>query len=252
MNEFGPVLKMKGVRKRFAKGLATGCGGVAALDGVDIELRRNEVLAVVGAEASGKTALLQCACGLVRCDGGEVHWFGERFHGGGCVPGVSYIPAVPVFYPFLSVRDVLEYTAARDGASCPPRTGIIDGALNALRLDTIARHRVMSLSRSDIKRLAIANALVSSPVVMLIDTSTADLTGALSEAGREAIDNFCREGGAVMIATRDAASVASIASRVTVLSSGRIAGCFLPEADSSSRSPASTEGGVRFVAEMLH
>jgi ABC-type multidrug transport system ATPase subunit len=243
-----PVLSMRGVRKSFARGLARALHRTTALEPIDLDLWSEEILIVAGSEAAGKTTLLQCAAGLLRRDAGEVKWFGESFPGGGLVPDVAYVPAVPVFYPFLTVRDVLSYSAARGAMPFHNSTIGMEYALDALELRCRASQRVMTLTREEVKRLALADAFASNPRVLLIDSSTSDMSPAISVASCNAVRSFAQAGGAAVIAIRDASTVAAIATRLIFLSEGRITHAFPSARSDDIAMPLSP----RFVAERLH
>lgn len=219
-----PVLSVRGLRKSFARGLARAARRTVALSSVDLELRRGEVLGVVGPEGAGKTTLLQCVCGLLRSDGGEILLHGESFAGGGCIPQIAYVPAVPVFYPFLTVRDVLEYRAARERVPCGRRITLIDSALEILGLSERASCRVALLSRTEMKRLAVAEGMVGDPAVIVVDTAPCD-AACLLENGGVTVRGLA--GGLPMIiAARDASSVAAAVTRLVVLDGGRVSRSF--------------------------
>jgi ABC-type multidrug transport system ATPase subunit len=207
------ALSMKAVRKTFSRGLARAIRRTAALVDVDLEIEAGEVVAISGAESAGKTTLLQCAAGLLRPDAGEVRWFGELFPGGGVVPGVAYVPAIPVFYPFLTVRDVVAYRAARDLAPREKPDLAVMHALDALDFAGRASERVALLTRAESKRLAVAEALASRPGALLIDTCTSDLSPPISEITCRAVAAFAGSGGSVLIGILDASHVAGVATR---------------------------------------
>ena len=232
-----PVLSMSGITKTFSRGLARALERTAALDDINLRLDAGDVACVTGIEGAGKTTLLQCAAGLLRCDAGEIHCYGEAFPGGGQVPGFAYVPAVPVFYPFLTVRDVLQYRFAREASRWENSSLAVDRALEAVELERIGGERVVALTRGQVKSLAVAEALVGNPAVILLDTSISDLSPAISRATCSGIAAFSQEGGAVIIGIRDMRAVAGIATQHVFLESGRMS------------SPLSQN---RFVAETLH
>ena len=246
-----PVLAMRGIRKTFSRGLARAIRRTAALLDVDLDLDPGEIVGVAGAEAAGKTTLLQCAAGLLRVDAGEVQWFGKTFPGGGLVPGAAYVPAVPVFYPFLTVRDVIAYRAGRDLSPWEKPAIAVGRSLEALELSPLAGERVALLSRAESKRLAVAEALASRPRVMLVDTCTLDMSAAVSDITCRALASFAASGGSVMVAIRDASAVASIAMRLVLLREGRISTPFV-RAISGDGNPPMVPLTSRFVAEKLH
>ncbi len=231
------VLSMSGIRKTFSRGLARALERTAALDDVTVSVEAGDIVCVSGFEGAGKTTLLQCAAGLLRCDAGEIHCYGEPFPGGGQVPGFAYVPAVPVFYPFLTVRDVLHYRFAREASKWEDSAVAVDHALRAVDLASLAGERVLDLTREQLKRVAVAEALVASPAVILLDTSISDMSPPISRATCSGLAAFAQQGGAVMIGIRDMRAVAGIATRQVFLVNGRM-------------SPPLSQ--ARFVAETLH
>lgn len=239
---------MRGLQKSFARGLARAARRTVALSGVDLELRRGDVLGVVGTAGAGKTTLLQCLCGLLRCDCGEILLHGESFAGGGCIPQVAYVPAVPVFYPFLTVRDVLEYRAARESVPCGRRATLIDSALDVFALRERASCHVALLSHVEVKQLAVAEGMVGDPAAIVVDTAPCD-ADCLLENGGVALAGLAG-GSPIIIAARDVSSVAAAVTRLLVLDGGRVSRNF-------TAAPAADQAFVPlrdslFVAERVH
>ncbi|MEO8192844.1 MAG: ATP-binding cassette domain-containing protein [Gemmatimonadales bacterium] len=218
----GPILTMRGVCKYFGRGLARSASRTAALRDIDLELRPGEVLGVIGDEGAGKTALMQCAAGLLRRDAGEIRWLGRSFPGGGLLPGVAYVPAIPVFYPFLTVRDVLSFRLAKDSTPRQLREGLMDDALALTDLGDRAGELVAMLSPEAMKQLAIAEAIVCEPEAVLVDTSTADVKPPLQPKRWHALECLATRGVAVMIASRDYAGIGSVTTRLLRLSEGTV------------------------------
>jgi ABC-type multidrug transport system ATPase subunit len=247
------ILRARGVTRSFARGLARNRPGSFAIENIDLDIAGGDALGVIGEEGAGKTTLLQCLAGLLRRDAGTVDWFGERFPGGGGLPGLAYVPPMPVYYPFLTVRDVLEYRAARETVGRIRRQSI-DSALELLGLiDKSSRH-VVELSRDETRRLSIAEALSFDPTVVLVDTPPVDMAEPCSTHALRALREHADGGGAVVIASRDAQSVVRFLTRVVILADGRILRSF--SADSPVDQGACVfplpAAGSRFVAERIH
>ena len=213
-----------------------------------------DVIGVIGPEGAGKTTLLQCLAGLLKRDAGTVEWFGHVFPGGGSVPGVAFIPAVPVYYPFLTVRDVLEYRRARETTVVlVPRA--IDSALRRLGLEERSNSQVAALSHDELRRLAIAEVLSFDPQAILVDTPPADEHPPFSERALDALKDHAASGGVVAIASRHAHSIVRAASRVVVLDEGKIVRAFCADQAGDQRlDPVFPlpSTGARFVAERMH
>ncbi len=247
------ILRARGITRSFARGLARSRSRACAVDKVDLDLWSGDVVGVIGREGAGKTALLQCLAGLLRRDAGTLEWFGELFPGGGCLPGLAYVPAMPVYYPFLTVRDVLEYCNARETVGRAQRQAV-DSAMERLELTSRSAKKIVELTREEMKRLAIAEALSFDPRVVLVDTSYVDIVAPCSNVGLHALRAHAESGAAVMIAARDAHSVVSVASRVLILEEGKLVRSFYADAplEQVSLGLPRSPGATRFVAERVH
>src|SRR6185436_20285926 len=112
-----PVLAIRSLRKSFLFGPAQSARRTEALAGVDLEVDEGEIVGIVGGKGAGKTTLLLCAAGLLRRDAGSIKWCGAPFAVGGCPPGLSFLPSVPTYYPFLTVREVFDYYSTRQNSN---------------------------------------------------------------------------------------------------------------------------------------
>ncbi len=192
---------MRGVTKSFARGLARASRRTLAITDVDLEVYPGEVIVISGDEGAGKTTLLQCACSLLRSDEGAVKH-----------AVASYVAAVPVFYPFLTVHDVLALRGAKQER--------VETLVNAFELKPFAAGVVANLSMSAMKRLSIAEALVHEPNVVLIDTSSFEVPSCST------VSAITELGVATVVAARNCSSLARIATRIICLEEGRIARTF--------------------------
>lgn len=251
------VLRIRSLAKAFARGLSSAPSRTAALVDVSLDLATGEVLGVVGASGSGKSTLLQCAAGLLRRDRGIVEWFGEPFAGGGRLPDLAYVPPMPVYYPFLTVRDVMEYGFAKEGMPVPGSDESIAAALARVGLKRDSSAYVCDLPREKVKRLAVAEALAAGRSVIFLDSTSSDFAPPFPPIVLQALSQEAASGRAVIIAVRDVAVIAPVASRILLLENGRNAGTF----SSDDRpclgvEPDASFGPIavpdRFVAERLH
>jgi ABC-type multidrug transport system ATPase subunit len=244
------VLELRSVRKSFFSGSPRSPRRSDALLGVDLDVEAGEILGIVGNAASGKTTLLLCAAGLLRRDGGSIKWFGEKFTGGGCLPGLVYVPSVPTYYPFLKVRDVLHYYCARDGGLSPRRTRLISDTATRLGLTDLLGSSAGTLDKETLKRVAIAQAIVDEPRVMLFDGSL-DLLGAGSLLAYRALRECAAAGTTIIATSRTVSSLAHIASRIVVMDAGWLTGSFSAPQPRTASFP-SILSPVRHIAETIH
>ena len=246
-----PFLSGRGITKEFRNGLARAPLRRVAIDSVNIDVRQGEVVGIVGGAGAGKTTLLQCLSGLLKPDRGKVELFGEAISPGLCPFQVAYVPAVPVYYPFLTPRDVLEFRVART-PSLQPDSMASQRILRSLELDRIDRCRIAALPPDVIRRVAVAEALAGSPEVVLVDSCPDDLSRPFGKAVLSALSGRAESGAAVVLATRDASAIAFAATRILLLDDGRAARTFALESFGEPLIAAGMPYASRIVAERVH
>ncbi len=246
-----PSISGRGITKAFSIGLARAPRRRVAIDSVNIDVRPGEVLGIVGGPGAGKTTLLQCLCGLLKPDHGKVELFGVALEPGVLPLQVAYVPAVPVYYPFLTPRDVLEFRLARTpGGRADSRAS--DRILRALELDRLDRCRIAALPADVLRRVAVAEALAGSPEIVLADSSAEDVCRPFGPSIISALAERAQSGAAVVLATRDASAVAFAATRIFLLDQGRTARTFTLESFGEPIIATDLPYSSRIVAERVH
>ena len=214
-----PLLDVRALRKSFARGLARAQSRTFALLDIDLTLAYGEVMCVSGDESAGKTALLQCIAGLLKRDAGVIRWFGEPMIPGSPPKDVIFVSATPLYYPFLSVRDVVQAKMLRSQSDPLPWSSLETVAM--LELDMRLDSRIADLSRAELRCLSIVEAITQRPRAILIDTSASELRH-LPRTAPIALREFADKGGAVMIAVRDPLPLSDAATQIIVLHEGSV------------------------------
>jgi iron(III) transport system ATP-binding protein len=219
----GTALRVHGARKAF--------GPVVAVDGVDLELRIGEMLAVLGPSGCGKTTLLRLIAGFERPDAGWVELAGRRV----ASPEASVPPerrrVGMVFqdfalFPHLSVRDNVAYGLRGD----PDRRLRADELLELVGLAGAADQRPHELSGGMQQRVALARALAPRPSVVLLDEPFGSLDLALRTQLRSEVREILRRASASAIfVTHDQDEALTLADRLAVMVRGRIEQVDRPE-----------------------
>ncbi|HUR18067.1 MAG TPA: ATP-binding cassette domain-containing protein [Acidimicrobiales bacterium] len=192
-----------------AKGIDAGRGGRAVLRGIDLEVGRGEVVALLGRNGSGKTTLLRALAGLDPPSRGELLRPGS----------IAYVPQDPdslLLGP--TVRADVETTCRLLGLRDPGR---VERWLEALDLLDLAGRHPRDLSAGERQRLAIAAIAVGQPDVLLLD----EPTRGMDAQSRVALESLLRERistshAAAVLATHDVELAARCATRVVVLGDG--------------------------------
>lgn len=157
-----------------ANGLTKNYGNVRALKGIDLEIE-TEVFGLLGPNGAGKTTFIKIIATLLPPSSGRATVFGhDVVHDR--IPirkMLGYLPQEYGAYPKLSGREYLEYIACLKGIRRPKQE--IEGLLSQFHLTEVARRRVTSYSGGMLRRLGIAQALLGTPKVLLVDEPTGGL-----------------------------------------------------------------------------
>ena len=176
--EVAELIRAVGLRKVFRSGSSE----FAALDGVDLTVKRGEMVAIVGPSGAGKSTLLHLLAALDTPTSGTVYFGGNSIEAYSNTE-LAEFRSRAVGFVWQRHHLLPDFTAAENVAmplllrSVPLRDALRDalGWLNEVRLSSRAQHRAGELSGGEQQRVAIARALVSRPALLLADEPTGDL-----------------------------------------------------------------------------
>ena len=202
---------------------------VRALNGVDLQVRRGEMVAIMGPSGCGKTTLLNCLAGLDDIDQGEVHVDGLDIHQlsdrrrsdhrsrkmGFIFQFFNLLPVLDavenVEFPLL-VAGVSPSEARRTAADMLDQVGLAD------RLD----HKPAELSAGQQQRVAIARALVNDPIIVWADEPTGNLDSDTSAEVMDLLVRLNKERDQTLVMVTHDPAVSERAHRVVQMSDGSI------------------------------
>ncbi len=216
-----PLVEMLGITKSFP--------GVVANDGVNLELRAGEVLALLGENGAGKSSLMNVLYGLYRPDAGEIRVTGR--------PALirSPLAAIRLGIGFVAQHPLLvrRHTVAENIA-----LGLNSGFFNPVRkvrsrifelsekygLEVHPDAPVWNLSAGEQQRVEIIKALARGAKVLILDEPTSVLTPQEAQELFKVLRRMKEEGEGVILITHKLDEVMSVADRITVLRKGRVVG----------------------------
>jgi ABC-2 type transport system ATP-binding protein len=208
-----PVV-IEGLTKRLAR-------GVVAVDGLDLVVRRGEIVGLAGPNGAGKSVTLKILLGLVRPDSGRVELFGERVHPGAEVLGrVGALVDGPGFVPHLSGRENLRL-AARLTRGPKDETGL-SRAIELTGLGGAIDRPYKTYSHGMRYRLGLAQALLGEPELLLLDEPTTGLDPAHIREIREAIAGAAANGATVIFSSHLMPEVERICTHAAVMRAGSL------------------------------
>ena len=215
------MIKVEGIKKRF--------DDLEVLHGVSLEVKRGEIVSLVGASGAGKTTLLQIIGTLMKADEGRVTIDGISPEGLDD-KALSAFRNLKIGFVF-QFHHLLEEFSARENVMLPMLIAGVkpsdakkraDELLALVSMSHRSEHKPSALSGGEQQRVAVARALANNPAVVLAD----EPTGNLDSATRDELQRLFftlreRTGQTFIIVTHDE-KLASMSDRKIVMSDGRI------------------------------
>ena len=220
-----PILRARGIRKSF---VAPG-GRLHVLCGVDLEVARGTLLAIVGASGSGKSTLLNILGTLDRADEGSLEVGGRRLEGMSererCTWRARRLGFVFQFHHLLS-----EFTAEENvmmpllvaGASFEPARARAREVLDWVGLEDRREHLPSELSGGEAQRVAVARAIASGPDLILADEPSGNLDAVAAGRLHSLLSSLTRERHQTVVLVTHNDTLAAQADRVLKLDAGRL------------------------------
>ncbi|MCR8958235.1 ATP-binding cassette domain-containing protein [Variovorax sp. S2] len=206
-------------------GLVAGYGAEPVLHGIDLRVRRGELVALLGANGAGKSTLMRSLAGLHRPVQGGIHIDGIELAGLAAervvAHGLVLVPEGRQVFPELSVRDNIRLGAFLDGRDIEARTEAMLGRFPRLR--ERLHQRAGLLSGGEQQMLAIARGLMSKPRVLLLDEPSLGLAPKIIAELFKALYGLRAEGLTVVLVDQMAALALALCDRAYVIEGGRIA-----------------------------
>jgi ABC-2 type transport system ATP-binding protein len=226
-----PALVVEDLRKEFFRndgreGLRRRRKRVAALDGVSFEVRRGETVAILGQNGSGKSTLIRLLSTLLLDDGGSARIFGHDVAAETRAVRrlINRVSVEASFFKKMSATENLSYAARFYGMAPGSTRKQIPEILERVGFprDRIGEP-MEDLSRGMQQKVALARALLTAPIVLLLDEPT---TG-LDPRSKIEVQDFIREirethDATVLLCTHDLVEAEQLAERVGILDRGRL------------------------------
>ena len=227
MSAEAPVLELRGITKRFP--------GTVANDGIDLDLRRGEIHALLGENGAGKTTLMNIVYGLVTPDAGEILIDNQPVvisdPADAIARGVGMVHQHFMLVPVLTVAEnvILGQEIVRGPFLDLREAGRrIRELATQLGFDINPDARVASLTVGQQQRVEILKAIYRRARILVLDEPTAVLTPQESEEVFGVLRQLARDGVSIIFISHKLDEVMAIADRITVIRRGRVVGTRRP------------------------
>ncbi|HEX9843134.1 MAG TPA: ABC transporter ATP-binding protein [bacterium] len=207
------------------EGLHAGYGPIRALRGIDLEVNRGEVLALIGSNGAGKTTLLMTICGIVKPSAGRIVYDGRDVTGAQSYEimnqGVAQVPEGRRIFPQMTVLENLQMGGA--GSSAEDFNRDLEWVHSLFPMLQERRHQSGgTLSGGEQQMLAIGRALMSRPSLLLMDEPSLGLAPLLVRQIFQIIEQINKQGTTILLVEQNAFAALKLAHRACVLATGEI------------------------------
>jgi branched-chain amino acid transport system ATP-binding protein len=204
-------------------GLAAGYLGEPVIEGIDLEVRTGEAVAIVGSNGAGKTTLFRAIAGLLPPMAGRVVLDGKDLTRRPAHrisrAGIAYVPAERHLFPAMTLKTNVVLGAYPNR----PDRETLELVYDLFpQLKERQHQQAGTLSGGEQQMLAVARALMARPRLLMLDEPTTGLAPKIAEVAFERFEELKRQGMTLLIAEQQVPLALSVADRGYVLENGRI------------------------------
>ena len=194
---------------------------VAAVDALDLEVKRGEVFGLLGPNGSGKSTTIKMILGLLAPSSGKVSLFGLPPSAKSARARLGYLPELSYLHPFLTARETLMYYAGLCSLSRREAKDRADQLLEMVKLTDVATRAVGGFSKGMARRVALASALIGKPELLVLDEPTSGLDPVSTKEVKTLVKALAKKGMTVLTTSHLLADSQDICDRVMILNRGK-------------------------------
>lgn len=213
------------------RGLRVAYEQTEVLKGIDLDIRKGEMLALLGASGCGKTTLLRTLAGFMPAASGSVHLRGQDV-----LPlppearGMAMVFQSYALWPHMNVAQNIGYGLRLKGMRAVEVARRVEETLGMLGLSGYGARRIAQLSGGQRQRVALGRALAVGPEILLLDEPLSNLDAGIRQQMRHEIRAIQKRLGLTSIlVTHDREEALAMADRIVILNAGRIEQIGTPE-----------------------
>jgi len=211
-----PALRVSGLVKKF--------GDKAAVDSLDLELRRGELYALLGPNGAGKTTTLRIVAGLLQPDAGGVEVFGvdARADPRAAKQMIAWLADEPMLYDKLTAWEYLEFVAGLWGVKAKAAQARAEELLRLLDLWENRNERCEGFSRGMKQKTSLAGALIHEPKLLMLDEPLTGLDAQIARQVKDLLQARARAGATIILTTHILDVAERVADRIGIIQHGRL------------------------------
>jgi ABC-2 type transport system ATP-binding protein len=196
---------------------------VRAIDGVSLRVRRGTIFGLLGPNGAGKTTFVKTLLSAVRPTNGTALIFGRDASDPGARRPIGYLPENHRFPTYFTGAGMLDFYAALSGVEAASRKKLIPEQLELVGLGQWATMRIGKYSKGMLQRLGLAQALIHSPSILILDEPTDGVDPVGRRHIRETLGRCEERGVTIFVNSHLLSEVETFCREIAILHKGKVA-----------------------------
>lgn len=205
-------------------------GSVRSADAISFSIDAGEVVGLLGTNGAGKSTLMNMLTGCIPPSAGEVSVAGVdmQLHPRTAKRHIGYLPEIPALYGDMTVTEQLMFAASLRSVAPRERRKEVDRVCALTHVETMRHRLIRQLSKGYRQRVGLAQSLIGSPALLILDEPSAGLDPQQMLDMRSLIQSL-RQRHTILISSHILSEVASVCSRLLILKQGRLVADSTPD-----------------------
>ncbi|MFA6235826.1 MAG: ABC transporter ATP-binding protein [Bacteriovorax sp.] len=208
------AIEVQGVKKSY--------GTDFSLHDVNLTVKKGKIFALLGPNGAGKTTLVKLMLNLMHVDQGSIKINEIPVTQADSRYGVAFIPEKFNFFPYYTVRGVLEFFGTMKGLSGGPLKSQIDYALTEFNISDIAHRKLQTLSKGQVQRTGLATILVGNNDLLILDEPFSGLDPIGMRDLKDILKRQAALGKTIFLNSHILSEMEMICDEVAILNNGEI------------------------------
>ncbi len=213
------ILSIRNLNKSYSRGAFQ--KKKAVLRGVSFTLPEKSLTGFLGSNGAGKSTTIKCLLGLVTPDSGDIHFFGEQPLSSRVKSKIGFLPEKPHFYDHLTGEEFLYFSAQLVNAQSKKQTQMrVSEVLDIVGLRDAGKVYIREYSKGMYQRIGIAQAIIHSPELLILDEPMSDLDPQGRTKIKETLEYIRSKGMTIILSSHLLHDIENLCENIVILKNG--------------------------------